>query len=111
MAEQKRTALKHIEVKQTKEQKRYQIEITEEQIALIRGFAFRTEQLYIRHNMNRLPAENGDVIPTYTYECYFCGKVSYENAAAIPHEKDCIVPFSDREYGALNEQFLAAEIN
>jgi hypothetical protein len=109
MAGQKRTALKHIGVKESKEPKRYRVEITEEQIALIRAFSYRTEMLYIRHNINRVPDEKGEVVPVQTWECFFCYRASYESAAAIPHKEDCIVPFSEREYGALNGLFLAVE--
>lgn len=109
MTGQKRAALKRPGVKASKQEKRYQIDITECQIALIRSFAFRTGQLYIRYTVNRVPDEDGNVVAIPSYECFFCNKASYESAAAIPHSKDCIVPLAEREYGALNEQFLAVE--
>lgn len=84
----------------------YTVKITGEQIKTIRSFYMRTEQLYGHRGVTRMIQEDGTVKCVSMFECYFCGKGSYESAAAIPHEKDCIIPLAEKEFDALNAQFI-----
>ena len=88
--------------------KTYTIQITDEQIKLIRSLSLRTERLYTHRGVAEL-VQDGEVKRVSYWECYFCGKASYESAAAIPHERKCIIPLMEKEYAGLNTQFLAVE--
>lgn len=103
-------ARQHIGLKsRASEPKRYTVTVTEEHIAFIRSLVFRVDLIWIRHDIARMVTEDGKVEPTRVYECYFCNRGSWESAEAIAHDKDCIVVLVEKEFRALNTQFLAVE--
>jgi len=86
----------------------YAINVTEEQIKLVRGLHLRVLMTWT-HNSVAVFLENGEVKRIPLWECWFCGYGSYESSDAIPHGKDCIVTLAEREYAGLNTQFDEVE--
>ncbi len=92
----------------------YAIDMTAEQIKLLRGLHLRVLMTWT-HNSVAVFLENGEVKRIPLWECWFCGYGSYESSDAIPHGKDCIVTLAEREYVAereyagLNTQFDEVE--
>ncbi|SRR6266702_8620613 len=87
----------------------YTIQVTGEQIMLIRSLHLRIEQTWIHIGVAELLRESGKVERVPFWECYYCQRGSYENAASIPHSDDCIIPLADAEFGKMNEQFIHVE--
>ncbi len=79
----------------------YAINVTEEQIKLVRGLHLRVLMTWT-HNSVAVFLENGEVKRIPLWECWFCGYGSYESSDAIPHGKDCIVTLAEREYAERN---------
>lgn len=86
----------------------YTVQITGEQINLIRSYSLRTEQLWVHCGISEQIRENGDVDRVPFWECYFCHKGSYRDADSIQHKETCVVPLADREFSAMNDQFIQA---
>lgn len=84
----------------------YTVQITGEQIMLIRSLVLRIEQTWIGCRSSQVIRENNVVEHIPLYECYYCRRGSYEDAASIPHSADCIVTLTDAEFGKLNEEFI-----
>lgn len=84
----------------------YTIQVTGEQIMLIRSLYLRIEQTWVHRGVCEVIRETQKVERIPIYECYYCNRGSYEDAASIPHSDDCIVTLADAEFGKLNEQFL-----
>lgn len=84
----------------------YTIQVTGEQIMLIRSLYLRIEQTWIHNGIAELLRENNKIERVPFWECYYCHRGSYENAASIPHGDDCIVTLADAEFGKMNEQFM-----
>ncbi len=95
--------------KKQQPEKTYSIQITANQIALIRGLAMFASEWYIKHDVTRSITEDGTVEWDTLYVCMGCHKGSLESVAAIPHEKGCIVPECEQEFWKLNEQFQQVE--
>jgi len=104
-----RTATKSIRLKNKGDKTVYTVQITGEQITLVRSLYLRVEQVWIRsETTSRVIRENGDVDCIMLYECQFCRKGSHESAGSISHKKDCIVALADAEWEAMNAQFIEA---
>lgn len=84
----------------------YTVKITGDQIMTIRSLYLRVEQTWVHHGIAELLRENGKVERVPFYECYYCHRGSYEGASAISHEQECIVSIADKEFDALNAQFV-----
>ena len=84
----------------------YTINITGEQIMLIRSLVLRIEQTWVHRGVCEVIRETQKVERIPFYECYYCNRGSYEDAASIPHSSDCIVTLADAEFGKLNEEFV-----
>src|SRR6266568_7537582 len=87
----------------------YTIQITGEQIMLIRSLHLRIEQTWVHTGVSEIIRETGIVERILMYECHYCRHGSYENATSISHAKDCIIPLADAEFGKMNEQFIHVE--
>lgn len=90
--------------------KTYGIDITEEHIKLMRSLSLRMDMMWLSKDATRTLDDEGNIEWVILYRCEFCNRGSFESAQSIPHEKDCIVPFHERVWDGLNEQFMAAEI-
>lgn len=84
----------------------YTVQLTEEQISLIRTFHVRMEQMYVHHGVSELVQETGEVERVTFWRCYFCDKGSYTGIADIPHNKKCIIPLAHAEFWKMNGQFV-----
>jgi len=84
----------------------YTVNITGEQIMLIRSLYLRIEQTWVHNGVAEVLRENNNVERIPFRECYYCHRGSYEDAASIPHSSDCIVTLADAEFGKLNEEFV-----
>lgn len=84
----------------------YTVTITGEQIKTIRSIYLRIETVYVHRGVAEIIGESGKVERVPLYECHFCHQGSYESIAAIPHTRDCIIPLADKEFDALNAQFI-----
>lgn len=84
----------------------YAVQITGEQIMLIRSLVLRIEQTWVHHGVAELLRENNHVERVPFWECHYCHRGSYESAASIPHADECIVTLTDKEFTVLNDQFI-----
>ena len=84
----------------------YTIQMTGEQIMLVRSLVLRIEQTWVHHGVCEVIRETQKVERIPIWECYYCSRGSYEDAASIPHADDCIVTLTDAEFGKLNEEFI-----
>lgn len=91
------------------QKKTYTVQITEEQVSLIRSFAFRTTLLWMHTSQAAYVTNTGWVDFRSVHSCFFCHQGSYESLDAIAHTQDCVVTQMEREYASLNTQFLAQE--
>lgn len=99
-------AAKNVRLKNTGKKQLHTIQMTEEQITLIRSFQLRTAQLWVNQIAQKHIKEGGEVQSVILWECWFCQRGSYQDAASIPHKKTCIVPLADAEFDQLNAQFI-----
>lgn len=93
----------------SKQNRTHTIQITDEQIKMVRSLAFRVDQLYIRHRVTEIIGEDGAIERKPISYCLFCDQGAYGQTAPISHTKKCIVSELEQEYGALNEQFMNVE--
>jgi len=91
--------------KPIKPTKTYPIEVTEEQIKLIRTLWQRADMLYIRRGVEPVVTINGAVKHQPFFECWFCGQAAYEKVSDINHLPKCLLPLLEREMPGLAEQF------
>ena len=73
---------------------------------LVRSLYLRIEQTWVHTGVAELIRETGNVERIPLYECYYCHRGSYENAAVISHASECIIPLADAEFGKMNAQFI-----
>lgn len=95
--------------KKRKTKKVYTIQVTDEQIKMIRSFSFHADMIYGENRVEEYLSNNGSLEFRSLYSCRFCRKGSYENRETIPHTTECIIMLARQEYAQLNEQFLKAE--
>ena len=96
-----------VRLKRKEDKSVYTVHFTGDQIMTIRSLYLRVEQIWVHHGIAELVRENGKVERVPFWECHFCGKASYESAAAVVHAEECIVPIADKEFASLNAQFVA----
>lgn len=84
----------------------YQVEITGEQIMLIRSLVLRMDQMWIHNSVSDYVGENGTLETNIVYSCWFCRKASYDGVGKIEHDKKCIVSEVSEEFEKLNAQFI-----
>ena len=83
----------------------YIVQLTGEQISLIRKLYFRNELIYATSDTALIVQDNGNVDRVPFHRCYFCYQGSYKSIEAIAHTQDCVIPRMHKEYDALNAQF------
>jgi hypothetical protein len=83
----------------------YTVQLTGEQIHLIRKLYFRNELIYATSSMAQIVQENGKVHNVPFHHCYFCYQASYQSVEDIPHTQECVIPRMHKDYDALNAQF------
>lgn len=103
-----KTVPKSLRLKSKNDKTSYPVELTGEQIALTRSLYLRLTQLWLHNGVGEIVRENGFVDRVPLYECFFCHKGAYNDASAIPHDRDCIVVSADAEWGKMNAKFIAA---
>lgn len=101
-----KTVTKSLRLKNKGDKTVYTVQVTGEQIMLVRSLYMRIEQMWIHNGVAEIVRENSFVDRVPLYECFFCHKGSYGDASAIPHTKECIIPLADAEWEKMNAQFI-----
>lgn len=84
----------------------YTIQITGEQIKTIRSVYMRIEQVYVHRGVAEIIMDDDKIERVSFFECYFCHKATYGRLSDIVHDKECIIPLAEKEFDALNGQFI-----
>jgi hypothetical protein len=83
----------------------YLVQLTDEQITLIRAMELRREMMWFRHEAALSLDDEGNVIRMMIVTCQFCGRGA-SNGTDIQHQKKCLIPLAEKEWEAMNAQFI-----